>query len=177
MQWKGKNNTPWILLKKCSLLEKWMIKWNPVNERPKNIDNVYPLKLFQKKTWKTMKIEIPLPSHYHFVVQWVFKQYTAFLFLSSASITKNQGFVPAGQTLILCKTFHHHHNSHHWWKKIPLSSIESSIWRKRYIQNKDKSSRLLREEILVNVSVIFFYLSFFLSHPLIIHSSRGGVEQ
>lgn len=99
---------------------------------------------------KNMKIEIPLPSHCHFVVRWVFKQ--AFLFLSSASITKSQGFSArrTNPAVIISE------------RKSTPSSTRQSIWRKK-IQNKEESSRLLREEIPVNVSVLCFYLAFFLS--------------
>lgn len=125
-----------------------------------------------------MKIEIPLPSHCHFVVRWVFKQSTAFLFLflSSASITKNQSFVPAGQTLILSKTSHQHCNSHHWWKKIH-AVIHTTVYDLKKILNPEQRGKQSALEIPVNVSILLFYPAFFLSHPQIIHSSRGDVIQ
>lgn len=115
-----------------------------------------------------MKIEIPLPGHCHFVVRWVFKQSTAFLFLflSSPSITKNQGFVPAGQTLILSKAFHHHHNSHQNQLHHPYNSLA-------FEENPEQRGKAVRFCVKKSLSMFQFFSFILLSFSLILWSAPG----
>lgn len=119
-----------------------------------------------------MKIEIPLPSHCHFVVRWVFKQ--LFLFLSSASITKNQGFVPAGQTLILSKTSHHIITVTFSERKSTPSSNSLAFGENPKSGTKRKAVRFCVKKSL---SMFQFFSFILLSFSLILRSSTAPGER
>lgn len=115
----------------------------------------------------------------------MFEQSTAFLLLlSSASITKNQGFVPGGQTIILSEA------SHHRYKQSSAVREDPPHHPARVNEMKEKLNPEQRREqsavVKKSLSVLFFCFCFqlfsfislaFSSRPQIIHSSGGEEVQ